>query len=73
MMKQTRVKKFAQYRQHILRLNTNDTHAKVSQWLKQAQAFFVRHHTVFIVLCLSLLSLMSMLVLLLVFFGGTGS
>jgi hypothetical protein len=72
-MKQTRVEKFAQYRHHILRLNTNDSHVKFSQWLKRTQAFFVRHHTIFIVLFLSLLSLMSLLVLLLVFFGGTVS
>ncbi len=72
-MKQTRVEKFARYRQSILRLNNNDSYAKMTQWMRQTHIFFARHHTIFIVLFLSLLSLMSLLVLLLVFFGGTVS
>jgi hypothetical protein len=70
-MKQTRVEKFAHYREHILRFHTIAPRSLAFRWVQQLQVFFVRHHTLFIVFFLSLLLLISFLVLLLVFFGGS--
>lgn len=71
-MKLTRVQKFAAYRLHIARMKTPSP-TRVHPFFLRLQSFWKHTHSFLVVFLLSLLTLVSAVVLMLVFFGGQAS